>query len=78
MLYRPQTGGLAEAMEQVQEFDSEEALLSYLTSRYKRYQEELVFRTEHQGFDERINWDTWHIILEGWGPCGYTNEPVFT
>ena len=70
-LYRDHRGGLAEAMDTVQEMESYTDLVRHITR---------VFGTgevtvKPYGYDKRIDWDTHIVCFNGQG-VGFTNAPV--
>lgn len=63
VLYRPQCGGLAEAMSKLKEFSSLKELLDYLIKEYKgafNYDSIFVY---YYCYDNRIDWDTYVICI---------------
>lgn len=74
--YRPQRGGLAEAMSEVREFDGTVAQLNLLIHPF------IVSAVKPYGFDARIGWDTYLVLAThpDWPaevyPVGYTDGPV--
>lgn len=71
-LFRPQRGGLAEAMAEVQEFADKAALEAFLEQR--------VVEAPWYSFDQRIGWNTYIVIVkfkDGTSqPAGFANGPV--
>ena len=73
---RPVCGGLAEAMEQIKEYETLNDFVDYMTKklimfRHMKIDKEL-FTTKPYGYDHRINWDTWIILYDG-KPMAYSN-----
>ena len=73
---RPVCGGLAEAMEQITEYETLDDFVDYITKklimfRHMKISKEL-FTTEPYGYDARIDWDTWIILYDG-KPIAYSN-----
>lgn len=67
MLFRPRRELLDEAMREVFEFNTFDELLTHINLQWKTMWDETsdVFNSlefEHQGFDPRINWDTYFVI----------------
>lgn len=65
-LFRPQRGSLAEAMAEVREIPTMQALRDVLSPRT------LVSIKKYGGVDARIGWDTW-MVVDDWGVAGFTN-----
>ena len=78
-LFRPQRGGLAEAMAEVMVFRSRTELISFLNEDLAQYSlkiDEDKFRIEPYGYDERIGWDTYIVSMDDYGVFGFTNGPL--
>ena len=79
VLYRPHRGGLAEAMAEVRTVASREELISIIREELSHYSVEVKeenFHVKQYGYDERINWDTYIVTLDGFGVLGFTNGPL--
>lgn len=78
--YRDHKGGLAESLETTQEFTDRGALLEYLQRTLDRWcKAELDLNKvtiEPYGFDERIEWDSHIVHLDGWGVFGFTDKAI--
>lgn len=78
--YRDHRGSLIASMATVQEFDCKDALVEYLQEDLDRFHcgkyDCSAIKVENYGFDERIDWDTWIVSLDGYGVLGFTNGPV--
>lgn len=77
-LYRPQRGNLDDAMQEMKDFQSLDELILYLQEDLFMWfgKQEINKDTLHikpYCFDERINWDTYIVTLDGWGVVGFTN-----
>jgi len=68
--YRDQRGSLEESMKTVRDIISIKELLKYLNSRYGPGIEEIQF--EYYGFDDRIKWDTYHVLQRKKGETAFT------
>lgn len=79
MKIRIHKGGLAESMKTVTEIEpTTEAIAEYLRSQwdslgYGVYPENI--RVEPYGFDERIEWNTYIVLLDGNG-VAFTDGPI--
>lgn len=71
MKFRPQRGGLAEAMKEVVELDGMDALKARLRS--LGWPDGYV-RVEPYAYDARIGWDTYIVTIDGNG-VGFTDGP---
>lgn len=72
MKFRPQRGGLSAVMKEMVELDnSYSALEEYL----RKSGWDGKIRVEPYGYDKRINWDT-YIVLVNDSPVGFTNSPL--
>ncbi len=78
MKFRPQRGGLAEAMREVVELDNLEQLKHHIRNMYHLGcgSKLGVVKVEKygSGIDERIGWDTHLVTLDG-SPVGFTDGP---
>ena len=76
MKFRPQRGGLAEAMAEVQEIDPTiQGVSDALKSAYGSFAPIGEITVEPYGYDDRIGWDT-HLVCVNGNACGYTDGPV--
>jgi hypothetical protein len=79
MKIRIHTGGLAESIRTVATIEpTKEAIAQYLRDRwgglgYDIYSENI--RVEPYGFDKRIGWDTYIVLLDGHASA-FTNGPL--
>ena len=75
-VYRPQRGGLAEAMKEVKEFDTLDELKSHVASRFNDISpdsvspEDVVIDEESRN-DPRIGWENEYMVLIN--KCGGTD-----
>ncbi|AWN47122.1 hypothetical protein DK419_13040 [Methylobacterium terrae] len=80
ILFRPQRGGLAEAMAEVRTIADRADLVAHLAATLGRcgveVTDSMVKVEPYHGFDERIGWDTYIVTVDGWGPAGFTNGPL--
>lgn len=85
MKFRPQRGSLHDAMKEAVEVPDRPALIAHLqaihaeTARYEGgpvIRDDTV-RVEKYGreIDARIGWDTHIVMIDGWGPAGFTDGP---
>ena len=75
-IYRPQRGGLAEAMKEVKEFDTVDELRSHVASHFNDISPDLVnpddvVIDEESRSDPRIGWGNEHMVLIN--KCGGTD-----
>ena len=75
--YRPQRGGLAESMTQVADISPNLAALTKHINDlgwfwYPIHSDQV--KVIHQGFDARINWDTYIVMVDGQA-VGFTDGP---
>jgi len=78
--YRDHRGGLDESMATVQEFETREDLLKYISDSWDMfYVKVLDMKIEPYSYDKRIDWDT-HIVTvklphtgDNYIPVGFTN-----
>ena len=81
VLFRPHSIGLdiGEAMEKVVPIKNREDLIIHLQKKFfpkgKVVTDEDVTIMPY-GYDERINWNTYKVILTGVGVVGFTNGPL--
>lgn len=67
VLYRPQRGGLAEAMEELREFSSVEDMLAFLVDEHSingkiAFDKDEIY-ISYYCYDERINWVTYIVCV---------------
>ena len=67
-LYRPHRGTLADAMEEVKEFDTYEEMLDYIQKEHKigknfAFNKEEI-RIAYYGYDSRIDWETYIVTVD--------------
>lgn len=79
--FRPQRGSLADAMDEVEEFESKADLVKKLINDYKgffpsRTISESTVEIKPYIYDDRINWDTYIVTIKGLGVLGFTDGPV--
>lgn len=78
-LYRDHRGGLADSMDTVRKVSSRQELIDYLRRDLSAWKFEFpdeAVKIEPYGYDARINWDTYIVTVEGFGPVGFTNGPL--
>ena len=83
MKFRLHRGGLDESMATCVEIDRSKAALAAVIARDMAVAFEGP-RTvtaedvslEYYGFDERINWKTWVVLVRGFGVVGFTDSQV--
>ena len=76
MKFREHRGLLAESMETVVDLEGFDALVAYLAEKFKPWgvevTPELVKAEKYGGFDTRIGWDTWIVMVDG-AAVGFTD-----
>lgn len=78
-LFRPHRGSLDAAMNEVREFNNFDEFLTWLTGYFSEWMVEVradKLLIEPYGYDDRIDWDTYIVTLEGYGVVGFTNGPL--
>ena len=79
--FRPQRGGLSEAMAEVKTFQSKNELVDFIIESLKEFghgcqiNEDTVKIMKYVE-DKRIGWDTHIVTLEGYGVFGFTDKAV--
>ncbi len=76
MKFREHRGALNDAMETLFEFETRAQLLAHcrqLLSRNGFQFSDPHMHFFYQGFDGRIGWNTYLIVIQGYGPIGYTD-----
>jgi hypothetical protein len=86
MKFRPQRGGLDEAMKEMVEVDGRAGLIEHLREIQRLgppFDPDKVTVQPYGGEgdrgcdDDRIGWKNTHIVLiEGWGPVGFCEGPA--
>ncbi|MGX5777016.1 hypothetical protein [Methylorubrum zatmanii] len=81
ILFRPQRGGLAEAMAEIREIADHADLVAHLQTVFApmwiNVRDDMVRVTKYgDRVDTRIGWDTHIVTIEGWGVAGFTNAPL--
>lgn len=71
ILYRPQRGGLAEAMAEKKEFTSVSEMLKYLVEQHRNAFSIEDIYISYYGYDERIAWETYIITVGRYGNEDY-------
>ena len=87
IIYRPHRGGLAEAMAETKEFETEEEMKRYIYEHHKGYFLDLgypnapfdivdiVIDKENPHEDNRIGWnDTMHVCVKRYGSKDYIKK----
>lgn len=71
---RPVCGALDESMGKAMKYVSlmEFVLDTCFKDEFDHFNDISKFTTKHQGYDDRINWDTWVIMYDG-NPIAYSN-----
>lgn len=72
MKYRDHRGGLAESMQTVVELNTEDEFMVHMLKRTGPKGGGISFT--HQGYDNRIGWDTYNVLLDGQA-IGMTDGP---
>ena len=78
ILYRPQRGGLAEAMAKVKEFSSIDEMFKYLVKEHSidgkpAFEIDEIYISDH-GYDNRIGWKTYLVSVTRYFNKNYTEE----
>lgn len=79
MKFREHRGSLIESMKTLVEFNDRSQLLDILKKTFGDYKipKNLNnFKIKPYIYDERIDWDTHMVTLEGHGVLGFTDSPV--
>jgi hypothetical protein len=63
ILYRPQRGGLAEAMKEVKKFSSVKEMTEYLVEYHGNAFDASDVYISYYGYDERIGWETYIVTV---------------
>lgn len=77
MKYRPHRGMLAESMAETREFPSRAALVEHIRQELADFSVPVLDEHLHikpYGYDERIDWDTHIVTLDGYGVLGFTDS----
>ena len=74
-LYRPHRGGLEEAMKEVVELSSWQALVEHVKQMWPVKDDGSNLVVKWAIFDDRIEWDTYMVTVDG-NIIGWTNAPV--
>jgi hypothetical protein len=82
MKFRPHRGSLADAMKEMVDLPDRAALIALLQSMHKDADfgpvitDEAVHVEKYgHGIDTRIGWDTHIVMIDDWGPAGFTDGP---
>ena len=81
ILFRPHRGGLAEAMEEVKEVSSFDELVNMVDTELSKFDhglqiDENTVKMSAYGYDHRIDWDTYSVVLKNYGVLGFTSGPL--
>lgn len=77
IIYRPHRGGLAEAMEEAKEFETETEMKEYIVERFLGFvsPEDIVIEDESVTDDERCGWhDTKYVCIKRNGEENYIEK----
>ncbi len=76
---REHRGGYLDSMETVVEIErSAKSILDYMQSKLSPYNFEINKWSMHKYvFDDRNNWDTYILMIEGYGVFGFTDGPIY-
>lgn len=87
IIYRPHRGGLAEAMAEAREFETEEEMKHHIYEHYREYSLDLVYlnapfeiddiviEKENPREDDRIGWhDTMYVCVKRYGNEDYVEK----
>lgn len=77
MKFREHRGGLIESMKTLVELNTRREFSHHLGKVVRKIvpKEACTIRFVEYGFDTRIGWDTYLVILDGQGPIGMLNGP---
>lgn len=76
---REHRGTLSQSMETVIEFEGREELYKIIKEELGRYSMNIwpeMIEVKPYGYDERIEWDTYIVTVDGYGVYGFTDGPV--
>ena len=73
IMFRPQRGGLRQAMSESLPVDGWDGLVRHLSS--LGYEGAVTVEKYGDGIDRRIGWDT-HLVCVNGLPAGYTSGPI--
>ena len=82
MKIREHRGFLVESMETVQEIEAtKRALFEFIKESFINWPtmlsiKETDIHVEPYGYDDRINWDTYIVTIDGYGVFGFTDGDV--
>ena len=82
MKIREHRGHLAESMETVKEIEpTKEALFNFIKDSFKCWPtmskiKETDIHIESYGYDNRIDWNTYIVTIDGYGVFGFTDGDV--
>lgn len=77
--YRPHRGGLSESMEEVVEIATKDNLVKILLKNYAPHITNITLDNVYirpYGYDDRIDWDTHIVTIDGLGAVGFTNAMI--
>lgn len=77
MRFREHRGGLSESMDTAVELNDKFHFMLHVGMIARRIipTDAFTISFSRAGFDERIGWDTYYVILEGQGPIGMIDGP---
>ena len=78
MKFREHKGHLADSMKTVVDVADRRALVALLQSLLQPYDftfSDEDLKVEPYEFDDRVNWDTHIVTIEGYGVAGFTDGP---
>ena len=79
MMFRPNCSGFAEAMKQAKEIDATpEALLKVVTDIVGEQHASAGIECKYATFNPRNQWDTYYVVVRGYGVVGYCTQDVFS
>lgn len=77
--YRQHSGGLKESMQEIVEIKTKGDLVRILLENYAPYITNITLDNVHikpYGYDERIDWDTHVVTIDGVGAVGFTSAMI--
>ena len=76
--FRFHRGGLSESMETTVSLSTKEELIRVIGNSLKEWGDFNYnnLKIESYGFDDRINWNSHIVTLDGWGVIGFTDKSI--
>lgn len=78
--YRDHRGGLSDSMATVQQFQTKAELIDYLQQDLYQFfpgkYDVSKIEIKYYGYDQRIGWDSYIVLLPSFGVLGFTDREV--